>query len=588
MDASTSASVAAYLTSLTYALGHDGKFKTAGGTLCSWNAFSRIDLRVEVRIPGGVEAYGIDERGEKRAATEELWQETYLCGMLRALLYPDDPQFQSLQGCRKLIPLPVPEAEERFLSCLETLFFHGPSLGAEPVCQVPSLLCNYLVSGLKTYLHTTGRFDIGVHVLEKLVVKDPEVNALLASIVIEMDEEVRAVRLMHEFLLSYPMNAQTLLLQSEFLTSKSQKTLALQMAQRAVNAAPSEFLTWRRLAQCHIDLENYSEALLCLNSCPMFTPTEGPLPRMPSPAKAYLPIPTEAVLDDTELDGSEIVDPTLMKLPAPALRGTFKEAYDLLTQIVDKLGWDALLRRRSLVFVMEEEYRNEKTRPNRQSTDAVKSDAGDIPKNGDAQEENSEAMNEDLHATEVLKPEPVIPAVEAKASEENDSTPQPFKDKRLCERWLDNLFMVMYEDFRVYTIWRAELAHFSSHEVPYRKSCLEHEILADLALRLHHPAEAMQSFRAALGERFSRKAWRAIVSQYPDLDMTQALEGVVRLIVYAHRWYEEYNPGILQILRRMVDQEGPVKIKSRLAATKFAPDIIALVEGWIQLLPASD
>jgi hypothetical protein len=30
-----------------------------------FNAFSRVDVRVEVKIPGGVESYVIDLRGEK-------------------------------------------------------------------------------------------------------------------------------------------------------------------------------------------------------------------------------------------------------------------------------------------------------------------------------------------------------------------------------------------------------------------------------------------------------------------------------------------------------------------------------------------
>lgn len=30
-----------------------------------FNAFSRVDVRVEVRIPGGVDAYVVDVRGER-------------------------------------------------------------------------------------------------------------------------------------------------------------------------------------------------------------------------------------------------------------------------------------------------------------------------------------------------------------------------------------------------------------------------------------------------------------------------------------------------------------------------------------------
>jgi len=51
------------------------------------------------------------------------------------------------------------------------------------------------------------------------------------------------------------------------------------------------------------------------------------------------------------------IHPDLLRLPANSLRGTFLKAYNLLVKIVRKIGWNKLLYYRSLVFVMEEEYR---------------------------------------------------------------------------------------------------------------------------------------------------------------------------------------------------------------------------------------
>ncbi|KAI7639587.1 hypothetical protein KC318_g22430, partial [Hortaea werneckii] len=56
----------------------------------------------------------------------------------------------------------------------------------------------------------------------------------------------------------------------------------------------------------------------------------------------------------------DTVHPTLRRLAAGNYKGTFHKAYVLLTEITKKIGWDQLLRIRSQVFVMEEEYRNEK------------------------------------------------------------------------------------------------------------------------------------------------------------------------------------------------------------------------------------
>jgi len=107
-----------------------------------FNAFSRVDIRVDVKIPGGVSAYVIDLRGERCVsgmglrvydqwkfryeATPELWQETYVSALLRAILYSDDPTYY-LDAYRKLDPITTPEGELRFLQAAEALFLKGYS-----------------------------------------------------------------------------------------------------------------------------------------------------------------------------------------------------------------------------------------------------------------------------------------------------------------------------------------------------------------------------------------------------------------------------------------------------------------------------
>lgn len=152
--------------------------------------------------------------------------------------------------------------------------------------------------------------------------------------------------------------------QSTFCQSKGRLEWALECAQRSVTAAPSEFGTWAKLAEIYVGLEQWDLALLTLNSCPMFTYQDKDAPRMPEPARVLLPILPETVLD--ELDESaqsydaELVHPSLRKLHAASHKGTFLKAYSLLTEITTKIGWDQLLKTRSQVFVMEEEYRSEK------------------------------------------------------------------------------------------------------------------------------------------------------------------------------------------------------------------------------------
>lgn len=72
VDASSSASLAAYINSLTYAIEDVSAWFSKGpvwkvrhGCYCCFNAFSRVDMRVDVKIPGGVHAYVVDLRGER-------------------------------------------------------------------------------------------------------------------------------------------------------------------------------------------------------------------------------------------------------------------------------------------------------------------------------------------------------------------------------------------------------------------------------------------------------------------------------------------------------------------------------------------
>lgn len=87
-------------------------------------------MRVQVTIPGSVESCCIDERGEKRVATDELWLETFLCGVLRAYYYSDDGSGEAIKnivGMRRFNPITTEDAEKRFLQAVESLFFNGMS-----------------------------------------------------------------------------------------------------------------------------------------------------------------------------------------------------------------------------------------------------------------------------------------------------------------------------------------------------------------------------------------------------------------------------------------------------------------------------
>ena len=435
----------------------------------------------------------------------------------------------------------------------------------------------------------------------------------------------------------------------------------------------------------------------------MFTYNERDLHRMPTPARTHLPIKQfiadSNILDEESARDNE-ADIALLRLPAPSLRGTFAKAYALLTRLVAQIGWDELLRSRSAVFVMEEEYRMQKQKPEGgvdQPTNGTTDDHPSLPpspanspplpgSNASMQALHSSSKNAstaEFPANGLDVPSTPIPTIKISSESDRDSvnadmereragltmdgvagvvdgatiaeednesvsdgggfgeaenTPTlekpelaqhvpegaegkdgkdangfnngaevggtdggpedegfTFSTKRLCERWLDNLFMVLYEvsvlwirsltswehdltspdlfalaqDLRVYTIWRAEISHFKTQrssfslrslpllpacpsdfpsistssafpDMSYRKTGTEWEILGDLALRLHHKEVAKDAYQRCLDAKFSAKAWQKLLETYADEgDLQKSLNAATRLTAYNYRWYTE-------------------------------------------------
>jgi Chs5-Arf1p-binding protein BUD7/BCH1 len=287
----------------------------------------------------------------------------------------------------------------------------GWQLGSDSVVQVPNNVSNHLTNGLLKYFHTTGRFASGINLFEKLRTKNVEVSSLLAKILFMGNEEVQGIRVLHQAVKQSPMDYVMLDTQAEFLKKKAlnptfpelkeeRLQMALGCADRSTIAAPSEFGTWARLAEIYVAMEDWENALTTLNSCPMFTYQDKDAPSMPEPRDVHLPTLPETRLDEIDSEPEsrygEQVHPSLLGLRAAQYRGTFKHAYSILTEMTAKIGWDQLLKIRSNVFVMEEEYRSEKLveepKKRNASTDVLRG-TPDPPTNGSDAHEDDADMN---------------------------------------------------------------------------------------------------------------------------------------------------------------------------------------------------
>lgn len=73
---------------------------------------------------------------------------------------------------------------------------------------------------------------------------------------------MKAVQIMAGAMRQTPQSYTLLHVQCDFLRSKGQHQWALKLARQAVNCAPSEFVTWEKLADIYIDLTQYDSVCL--------------------------------------------------------------------------------------------------------------------------------------------------------------------------------------------------------------------------------------------------------------------------------------------------------------------------------------
>jgi len=147
--------------------------------------------------------------------------------------------------------------------------------------------------------------------------------------------------------------------------------------------------------------------------------------------------------------------------------------------------------------------------------------------------------------------------------------------------------MVLYEDLRIYTIWRTEMAQYRAQSMQYKKSAEEWEILGSLASRLHHQAEAVEAYRQCLSIRFSPKALTGILADFEkEKNTRETIASVIRLVTWQYRWYSEFSPELLFTIRTLIEDEGAVKVRSIIQATSLPQNVLDLTHHYAALCAA--
>ncbi|RKO83501.1 Chs5p-Arf1p-binding proteins-domain-containing protein [Blyttiomyces helicus] len=369
-----------------------------------------------------------------------------------------------------------------------------------------------------------------------------------------------------------------------------------------------------------------------------------------------MPAVSGSIFDDNDPRENE-VHPELQRLPALSLRGTFSKAYALLIRIVSRVGWDELLKYRSNVFVMEEEYRihralvedkDEPMSPVERVELAKKPPVAKLAPDASEAEDHSPMERISLDSDRGSEKSPAVSSAKdtspskgslnidellrkagggpRPASSEDDLSargpgwreseyqnpleagvnvaypPQnpraqrhsvsfSFKNKRLCEKWLDNLFMILYTDLRLYTALKQEVSQFknqagaNANVLLFRKTGAEWEIYGDLAERLEHKDDAKEAYKLCLDQKFSVKSWLKLLEMNADEgNIQQTLTAVVKLVTLLDRAYVEatYPSPIARGVFKIIRRHGLAKVQNALISMNIPKRNFQLVTRYFE------
>lgn len=639
-DTSDPTSIAVFLKSIADTIsdtpqvwfGKAKNFNVARISLSTWNTFRKCDVNVIVHIPGTVQTYILDSSSEQSQMgtsphdRDLLWTETFFSGIVRSIMLMKDNseegEIQNLVETYIVNPLTsgkLDSVTDIFIKLFPAVYERGVLLGGP--CHVTNITRtnNYLVETLVEIVRLTHSVERCQEMLENLIEEYPEAIVILVRILLTNDLEVDAIRLINEALASEdPDNdesnysetpayldykSELLCVETNFLIDvKKDYKLAEKTAQAAVNCSPSEFVPWCLLAKVYIRLGDVENALLTLNACPM-TPLKDKyaLKRVvpiPTDSSLHLPLPIDVILEEvSSLNPQDIqrehrsADPVLANLAASNLKSVFQVAYRLLTEIVRLTGWETLLKYRSKIFVMEEEYQGSTDELNN-----VSAKAG-LPNGEEKAQQNGHS--EDQRANENGNGSEIADTV---ATGNTNSSINSLRSKRLCERWLDNLFMLLYEDLKTYTLWQTEQLYFEAQYSKYNKLTFEWELFGLCARRLGHYPEAARAFQRGLSQRFSPECARRlmeycvkerqqireqsgspnteytssqIITRIKELDST-IIDLCVKVCCWNHRWYIEFSIKLIDALSEVIQDMGFTKVSNEIAA-RYSEEICQLM-----------
>ncbi|AAS53459.1 AFR088Wp [Eremothecium gossypii ATCC 10895] len=616
LDVSSEAMPIAYMNTLRLGRKHTEDEDDLVCTFCTVNLFSKVDVRIRFESERAFQVYAVDCGSDEQVQMSDgLWEETFVSGCIRSMVINSDRR-RKVPG---LIEYPIGAENGRsysenvvFLLCKYLPRAKDTGVDLTVHTSVTSLQ-NYLADALLKFLSINpGLFTYAIECLQQLIEGDPAndfiYRLMQAKVAIcSNSNELKAVQFLNSTVTRFLpniaalhnrdlQNAIDLLnVQVGFLLQKEDYEFALPLAQKATSLVHDNFLSWEQLATCYIGLGQYDEALLAINCMPRLaqgTPgyaasmidlidsnyykrpmSLGPTSDLYSvetnyishsvPHSNHLALQTmiygrtvmsrpstaagciEEIWNGPCMKLGPIYGPdsfNLLAFVSPSennaikdrgvlqrnssstrLSGGDERVYSLLMDIVARIGWNRFLDIRARIFVMRSEHSTSPT---------------------------------------------VVPEL---------------KQKRLCEKWLDELFLNLYEDLRV-------SANSPLHTQDLQNSGLEWQLLGLTLLRTRYMDEAVACLRTSILVRFDVISAHKLLHLFLDGSLTTLdTDVILRLVVanaaYAARFYDWCQTLTILVLRRFCEVHPKDVIRSRIHGL-YPPDtgILPLIDRFLDRL----
>ena len=425
LDTSSPASVSAHLKRLLTMQEKEktwfssGRWKITKCLFCIYDAFSKVDIHVEIGIPGGMKLYGYKGDENLVSVDETLWERAYISSIMRYI---------KLEPSRVFKIYDIFSSKEQLMMFLDTFkSFHIKHKGFSYVFDTTSEvmldnLGNKPIYTIIEYLIGRKLLDIASKFLEKIIETDPKTIVFLSHLQENGGKVQESIQTLAKGLIKHPHTIVFLYKQAKLLLNFRKLDLAMEIAKIVVQLNPESFESWYLLIECYYRKKNYPMVLLTMNSTPMpnsintsalstsQTTTPPPEPKSnnlditnpeektdsniydfcftpTSKNMKFTRFSEELLLAHQEyLEENERVQQKMERLAFLKLEPTERKLYEILVKIESDLGWDKLLSLRGELFFMESDG-NRVEYVNRNNEDyAIEYE--EIQNEGDKTEEN--------------------------------------------------------------------------------------------------------------------------------------------------------------------------------------------------------